>query len=83
MDEILDSIPTEASVACPGYILPHVANRREVYELYYHGNEGDVDYIVLDGRSSVDKKLLETFLRQGYVVWQENEGLLTILKKTE
>lgn len=83
MDEILDSIPTEASVACPGYILPHVANRREVYEIYYHGNAGDVDYIVLDGRSSVDEQLLKTFLRQGYSVWQEYEGLLTILKRKE
>ena len=83
MDEVLDSIPSEASVACPGYILPHIADRREVYELYYHGDEGDVDYIVLDGRSSVDGKQLEMFLSQGYVIWQEHEGLLTILKKTE
>ena len=83
MDEILNSVPTEASVACPGYILPHIADRREVYELYYHGNAGDVDYIVLDGRSSVDEKQLKTFLSQGYVIWQEHEGLLTVLKKTE
>lgn len=81
MDEILDSIPAEASVACPGYILPHIADRREVYELHYHGNAGDVDYIVLDGRSSVDEKQLKTFLSQGYVVWQED--LLIVLKKTE
>lgn len=82
MDEILDSIPTDASVACPGYILPHVANRREAYELYYHGNDGDVDYIVFDGRYSVDEKQLQSFLEQGYTVWQEHEGLLIILKKT-
>ena len=83
MDEILNTLPRDASVACPGYILPHIADRREIYELHYHGNEGDVDYVVLDGRSSIDQKQLEIFLQQGYVVWQEHDGLLTILKKAD
>ena len=83
MDEILDTIPESASVACPGYILPHIADRREIYELYYHGNAGDVDYVVLDGRSPVDQKQLEAFLQKGYMVWQEHEGLLTVLKKAD
>ena len=81
MDEILSTIPQDASVACPGYILPHVANRREVYELYYHGNEGDVDYVILDARSSVDEKQIEEFLKQNYYISEEYEGLLIILKK--
>ena len=83
MDEILATIPQDASVACPGFILPHVANRREVYELYYHGNEGDVDYVILDARFSVDEKQMEEFLNQNYFVLQEYEGLLIILKKID
>ena len=83
MSDILSTVPSEASVACPGYILPHVANRREVYELYYHGDLGDVDYVILDARFSVDEKQLENFLSQNYVVVKDCEGLLIILKKME
>jgi uncharacterized membrane protein len=81
MDAILDTIPEDASVCCDTYLLPHLADREEIYELYYHGNEGDVDYVVFDARQSIDKKQLNSYLAQGYVIKEEYEGLLLILEK--
>jgi hypothetical protein len=81
MDAILDTIPKDASVCCDTYLLPHLADREEIYELYYHGNEGDIDYVVFDARYSIDKKQLNSYLAQGYVIKEEYEGLLLILEK--
>ncbi|MBE6585553.1 MAG: DUF2079 domain-containing protein [Ruminococcaceae bacterium] len=36
MEEILDTIPEDASVTCSTFILSHVADRDEVYEISYH-----------------------------------------------
>ena len=81
MDAILDTIPEDASVCCDTFLLPHLADREEIYELYYHGNEGDIDYVVFDARYSIDKKQLNSYLAQGYVIKEEYEGLLLILEK--
>ena len=83
MDEILDTIPEDASVACSSFLLAHIADRAEVYELKYHGNEGDVDYIVYDARYEIDKDQLKSFLDQGYTVKEKHEGLIVILEKSK
>lgn len=81
MEAIFDTIPDDASVCCDTFLLPHLADREEIYELYYHGNEGDVDYVIFDARNSIDKKQLNSYLSQGYVIKEEHEGLLLILVK--
>ncbi len=81
MEEILDTIPEDASVCCSSMLLAHMADREEIYELKYHENEGDVDYVVFDARSAVDKKQLNAYLDQGYVVKEEHEKLLLILQR--
>ncbi len=81
MEEILDTIPEEASVSCSWSLLPHIADRDEIYEVFYHGNVGDVDYIVLDIRGSVDRQQIHDFIRQGYHVEKEHEKLILILTK--
>ena len=81
MEEILNTIPKDASVSCSTFLLPHIADRDEIYEIFYHGNAGDVDYIVLDIRGNVDRKQILTFIRQGYHVEKEYENLILILAK--
>jgi len=81
MDEILDTIPKDASVCCSSFLLSHIADREEVYELKYHENVGDTDYVIFDKRYSVDKKQLQAYLDQGYVVKEEHDGMLLILEK--
>jgi uncharacterized membrane protein len=81
MEEILETIPEDASVCCSTFLLPHLADRDEVYEIYYHGGEGDADYLIFDARYTVEKKDINAFRRKGYVIWEEYEGLLIILAK--
>lgn len=83
MDRILDTIPEDASVACSSFLLAHIADRDEVYELKYHGNEGGVDYIIYDARYEIDKKQLQSFLDQGYKISEKHGDLILILQKSE
>lgn len=81
MEEILDTIPADASVCCSTFLLSHLAERAEVYELFYHGNAADVDYVIFDIRHEKDQKQIYAYRRQGYTVMAEYENLLLILQK--
>ena len=81
IEEILETIPKNASVCCSTYLLPHLADRNEVYEIFYHEGEGNADYVIFDARFPLDYKALYIFERQGYVVKEEYENLLLILAK--
>ena len=83
MEEILDTIPDDASVACSSFLLAHIADRDEIYELKYHGDEGNVDYIIYDARYAIDKEQYQSFLNQGYTVKESHEGLIVILEKSK
>lgn len=79
-EELLDTIPKDASLCVPGNYLAHCADRREVYDHAYHimsGNnlhlkEHDVDYAVL--RDGTDDKYRDAFEQMGYTVWATFEG---------
>ncbi len=81
MEEILATIPEDASVCASSTLLPHLTNRAEVYDLGYHANEGDVDYVVF--KYSVDKEKMNAYLEQGYVVKEDYKGQILILEKGE
>ena len=83
MEEILETIPKDASVCCSTFLVAHLADREEVYDMDYHKGEGNVDYVIFDARSSISNRDLHIFLRQGYVVKEEYENLLLILVKEE
>lgn len=81
MEQILDEIPKDASVSCSTFLLAHLADRDEIYEIGYHGYVGDTDYVIFDGRYAVEEAQLNAFLEQGYFVKERHEGLLLILQK--
>lgn len=81
LEQILDGIPKDASVSCSTFLVAHLADRDEVYEITYHGEVGDTDYVIFDGRSAIDEEKLNAFLEQGYFVKERHEGLLLILQK--
>ncbi|MBQ9121368.1 MAG: DUF2079 domain-containing protein [Clostridia bacterium] len=86
MDAILDKLPKDASVSASTSIVAHVADREEVYEIYYHGDKTDIDYVVFDTRYGVDatmRRQIQKYLSNGYELYAEHEGMLTILKKSE
>ena len=91
MEQILDTIPEDASVATSTFLLSHIADREEVYEIRYHYTkkggqyvvDPDVDYIIFDGRYAIDQALLRAMQKAGYEITQQHDGLITILQKAE
>lgn len=83
MEEILDTIPEDASLNVSTFLLAHVADREYVYEIDYHEDKPDVDYVIFDDRwsSASDTKHKRAYLEQGYVVAEEYDGLIVILKR--
>ena len=81
MEEILDTIPEDASVNCSTFLLAHIANRDEIYEVAYHGDKPDVDYVVLDARYSDWKKTAAVYQEQGYEITFSEPGKIVILQR--
>ena len=52
MNEALESIPDDASVICSTFLLPHLCQRDEIYEDWYHqtAENEDADCVILDTR---------------------------------
>lgn len=83
MEEILEELPEDASLNVSSFLLAHVADRDEVYDVRYHGNKPDVDFVVLDIRSDAQTKVINAYLREGYTVYAEHKGLILILARGE
>jgi hypothetical protein len=84
LDEILETIPEDASLNISTFLLPHVADREYVYEIEYHGDKTDVDYVVFDARygiSSSDKSRMYNYVENGYEISERYDGFVVILKK--
>ena len=83
IDEILDTIPEDASVICTYGLLSHIADRDEIYDIDYHGTKYEKDYIIFDIRYLDYTSKIQSALDQGYTVKEEHEGLLIILEKAK
>jgi uncharacterized membrane protein len=59
MEEVLDAIPQDASVAASTFLIPHLSERTHIYEVYYT-KQTDFDYVVLDMRDSYREDSLTT-----------------------
>ena len=82
MEEILDTIPSDASVNVTSELLAHIADRDVVFATNFHGNKPDVDYVVLDARFE-DRwsPYYNAYFNQGYRVYKNYENLIIIMKK--
>ena len=77
-----ESIPDDASVAASAFLLAHIADRDEIYEVYYHGNKPDVEYVVLDARYKADyEKFLAAYTAHGYTVVDRLDNRIVVLKQ--
>ncbi len=84
MDAVLDELPKDASLSVSTCIVAHVADRKTVYELYYHGTDPEIDYVVIDCRGGMDEReatLYRSYLSEGYTVQTKLNDLLVVLKK--
>ena len=76
-----DTIPEDASVAASTYLLPHIADRDEIFEVHYHKNKPDIEYVVLDLRYASYEKFYYQYLAHGYTVVAELENRIVVLKQ--
>jgi len=82
LDRILKEIPENSSVSASALLVPHLTNRKYIYEIYYHENKLDIDYVIIDMRyDDNNQETIDHYLNNGYVLFLEKE-LVTILKKT-
>ena len=81
MEEILDTLPEDASLSVSTFLLAHVADRDEIYEVRYHENAPDVDYVVLDVRFDACEATRRAYDRHGYTLFAEYDGLIVILQR--
>ncbi len=80
IDEVLDTIPEDASVTASAFLVPHLADRDVIYQTTYHLYDSDVDYVVIDMRYEKERARIFKFKNMGFVVENELEGRLTIMK---
>ena len=83
MDELMELVEEDASVSASARLLPHLANRAEVYRL---SHKADSEYVVLDLRdewslSGEKGYTVEHYEKNGYAVVKLTEGVGAVLKK--
>ncbi len=83
MEAVLDSIPVDASVACSTFLLSHIADRSEIYEVRYHEGKADIDYVILDLRYASFPAEEEEYRAQGYREVCREDGLILVLARPE
>ena len=89
MNYVLEEVlPDDASVVSSTFLLPHIADRDEIYEVNYHKENGsyktDTEYAVLDMRYNEESDVVaEYFLANGYEEFYNDGGNVLILKKKE
>ena len=80
MTEILETIPEDASLNVSSPLVAHLSRHEELYEIAYHQDEDDVDYVVYY-YPHLDEKSMNRYLGAGYTVWKDIPGELLILEK--
>lgn len=80
MEEMLDTIPEDASVTASSFLIAHIADRDVIYELQYH-QAVDTEYVVFDLRYKVSQNEIDLYLNSGYEISAHQEKLLLILKR--
>lgn len=76
-----ETIPEDASVAASGNFVAHLADRSEIYEVHYHKNKPDIEYVVLDSRFPSYKPFYEAYIELGYTVVAQLDTRILVLKQ--
>ena len=77
ISECLDKIPEEASVAASRFLIAHLYEHDELYQLPY---EKETDYAVFDLRDGKDDEYLESYETDAYEKVEHVEGLIAVFK---
>lgn len=91
MDECLDSVPKDASVACNGWYVPHMGDREEIYLLDNYITRDPADNSIITGLKDADKcdyfvlsygdsNIAPYLIQAGYSLYADCEGRILIYK---
>lgn len=80
MEEILATIPDSAAVNASTFLVPHLSQRTHIYEIDYHGNETDIEYVVFDLRYEKKTSAISYYQSKGYETFAFEEDLILVLK---
>lgn len=77
-----EELPEDASVAASTFLLPHISDRSEIYEVAYHGYASDVEFVVLDLRYDSHKPFLNVYSVLDYEEYARLDNRILILQKS-
>jgi len=80
LEKTLNKIPENKSVSASTFLVPHLSNRKYIYEIFYHENKLDIDYVIFDMRYEDNYETIEYYLNNNYKL-EKSSNLITILKK--
>lgn len=89
LENMLDEIPQDASVACDTWLLPHIADRDEVYLLDdgdYNAETNEIrnperyDFFVVPVGTDLTNNLLPLFEEMGITLYDEIPGRIQVYK---
>lgn len=84
MTEFLErEIPDDASVSASTFLIAHLYEREEIYEVHYHDNKPDVDYVVLDMRYLENEEYWLAYEAMGYTVKSQLGDVIVVLQRGE
>lgn len=84
LDHFLDEVPADASIAADTFFVAKLSRHDNLYDVEYHEDEPDVDYVVLDARMGYPEGTVGTWTALGYVDSDySTEGFTVILQKGE
>ena len=81
METLLKEIPENASINASTFMLPHLVNRDIIYEVHYHNDVPDIDFVVLDTRYNDYLNHYQNYIESGYTKYKEIKDKILILKK--
>ncbi|MBQ8210190.1 MAG: DUF2079 domain-containing protein [Clostridia bacterium] len=83
MNQVLEQIPDDATVTASTFLIAHLCEREEIYEVYYTA-QTDTDYLVLDVRSAYrdeSLRLAQKWIADGYVLTDMGNEYIQIYTK--
>ena len=85
MNEVLEAIPDDASVGASTFLIPHLSERKEIYEVYYTTHD-DFEYLILDmrgGYGAESMQLAAKFEEKGYVPYDLSSDYIYVYIKNQ
>ena len=73
ISEVLETLPDDASLNVSSPLVAHLSDHDVVYDIAYHGDAADVDYVVYY-YPYLNKESKNKYLNAGYTVWKNIEG---------